>query len=338
MTCLMIDIQELVLNNSDIKRIEHPLVGGIILFTRNYKNKQQLKNLIKSIRKIKKNLLIAVDHEGGRVQRFRDEFTEIPDMKQIGKIYQKDSDHAKLIARLVGWVISEELAEMDIDFSFTPVLDIDYDSSSIIGNRSFHKDADIVSELAIALIEGLNFGGMQSVGKHFPGHGFIKADTHIEKATDDRPLKIIQNNDIKTFKNLINAGLKGIMPSHIIYSLCDQNPSGLSNFWLQDQLRDRLNFKGAIFSDDITMKAIESFQENITKRVQNALEAGCDMVLVCNSPNKLDKLIEELKWNSKPNSLKRLEIMKLNKKKRQENKLKFHNFNIKEARSIITKL
>ncbi len=338
MTCLMIDIEELDLKNSDIKRIEHPLVGGIILFARNYENKLQLKNLIKSIRKIKKNILIAVDHEGGRVQRFRNQFTEIPDMKKIGKIYQKDRDQAKLIAKLVGWVIAEELAEIDIDFSFTPVLDIDYDSSSIIGNRAFHKDVNIISQLASALIEGLNFGGMQSVGKHFPGHGFIKADTHLEKATDKRSLKIIQNNDMVTFKNLINEGLKGVMPSHIIYSSCDQNPSGLSRFWLQEQLRGRLNFKGAIFSDDMTMMAAERFQDSLTIRVQNALEAGCDMVLVCNSPIKLDKLIQELKWEINLESVKRLELMKLNKKQRQKNSLNFCNYNIKEAQSIITEL
>ena len=338
MTCLMIDIEGLSLINSDIKRINHPLIGGIILFARNYKNKSQLINLVKSIRQIKQNLIIAVDHEGGRVQRFKNEFTKIPEMKQIGKIYQKDKVYAKKIAKLIGWIIAEELAAIDIDFSFTPVLDVDYGSSSVIGDRAFHKEVEPISVLASSLVEGLNFGGMQSVGKHFPGHGFIKADTHTEVSIDDRSLETIQNNDMLTFNNLIKIGIKGIMPSHIIYSSCDQNPSGLSKFWLQDQLRNRLNFKGAIFSDDMSMQAAESSQKSITLRVQNALIAGCDMVLVCNSPNEVDKLIRELEWDINLESIKRLELMKLDRKKNKKNNKNYCNFSIEEACSIISNL
>ena len=335
MTCLMIDVEGLELIDSDIERIKHPLVGGIILFARNYKDKSQLIKLIISIRKIKKNLLVAVDHEGGRVQRFKDEFTNIPKMNLIGQIYQKDKKHANKIAKLTGWIIAEELAAVDIDFSFTPVLDIDYGASSVIGDRAFHQDIDPISELASSLIEGLNFGGMQSVGKHFPGHGFIKADTHLETATDSRLLKTIQNNDMLTFDRLIHNGIKGIMPSHVIYSSCDKNPAGLSSFWLQEQLRGRLKFKGAIFSDDISMQAAEDSENNITLRVKNALIAGCDMVLVCNSPNEVDKLIKELQYKPNSESVKRLQLMKLN---RNKNSLSYCNHTIDEARVIISEI
>ena len=329
----MIDVEGLGLINSDIERIKHPLVGGIILFARNYKNRPQLIKLIISIRKIKQNLLIAVDHEGGRVQRFKDEFTKIPKMSLFGKIYQKDRNRAKKIAKLSGWIIAKELAAIDIDFSFTPVLDIDYGASSVIGDRAFHQDIDTISELASSLVEGLSFGGMQSLGKHFPGHGFIKADTHFKTAIDSRPLETIQNNDMLTFDRLIQKGVKGIMPSHVIYSSCDQNPSGLSSFWLQDQLRGRLGFEGAIFSDDMSMKAAQDSENNITLRVKKALIAGCDMVLVCNSPFEVDKLICELEWKPDVKSFKRLQLMRLNKAR---NNLTCCNHNIDEARSIIS--
>ena len=335
MTCLMIDIDGLELIDSDIQRIESSLVGGVILFAKNYNDRSQLIKLIISIRKIKQDLLIAVDHEGGRVQRFKDEFTNIPKMSSFGKIYQEDKKYAKKIAKLTGWIIAEELSAVDIDFSFTPVLDINYGASSVIGDRAFHQDIDTINDLASSIVEGLNFGGMQSVGKHFPGHGFIKADTHNEIAIDNRALETIQENDMLTFERLIEQGIRGIMPSHVIYSSCDQNPSGLSNFWLQDQLRGRLKFEGAIFSDDMSMHAAEDSEKNITLRVKKALIAGCDMVLVCNSPIELDKLIAELEWRPDLRSLKRLKLMKLNSSK---DKLNCFNYNIDEARSIISKL
>ena len=335
MTCLMIDIEGLRLIDSDIERIKHPLVGGIILFARNYQDKSQLIDLIITIRKIKQDLLIAVDHEGGRVQRFKDEFTDIPKMSHFGKIYQKNKKLANKIAKLSGWVIAEELAAIDIDFSFTPVLDIDYGSSSVIGDRAFHQDIDTICELASSLIEGLNFGGMQSVGKHFPGHGFIKFDTHLETATDHRTLETIQQNDMLTFDRLIKKGVRGIMPSHVIYSSCDHSPAGLSGFWLQNQLRGELGFKGAIFSDDMSMQAAEDSENNITLRVKKALIAGCDMVLVCNSPIELDKLIGELQWKPDLKSFERLQLMKLN---RGKGNLTCCNHTIDEARSIITEV
>ena len=280
----MIDVESYHLNIEDIQRIKHPLVGGVILFARNYQNKNQLKQLVSQIRDIKKNILIGVDHEGGRVQRFKDGFTSLPPMAMLGKMYDQDELKAKEFASLVGWVIAKELGGCDIDFSFTPVLDVNYGASSVIGDRAFHEQVSPVIELANNLIQGLEDGGMQAIGKHFPGHGFIREDTHLEKGEDKRKFLDIKQNDLKVFISLINNGMKGIMPSHIIYSSCDSLPAGLSRFWLQDQLRDKLGFKGVIFSDVMSMKAAKFVKENIVERLLMALNAGCDMVLLCNSP------------------------------------------------------
>ena len=276
----MIDIEGLGLIDSDIERIKHPLVGGIILFARNYQDRSQLIKLIISIRKIKQDLLIAVDHEGGRVQRFKDEFTNIPKMSTFGKIYQTDKKLANKIAKLSGWVIAEELAAIDIDFSFTPVLDIDYGSSSVIGDRAFHHDIDTICELASSLIEGLNFGGMQSVGKHFPGHGGIHADTHLSYTEDLRSLDDLKQHDLIPFHELHNR-LGGIMTAHISFPEIDNNIATFSKYWLQNTLREKMKFKGEIFSDDLSMKGTD-FIGGIDHKVQKALESGCTMILICN--------------------------------------------------------
>ncbi len=317
MTCLMVDIEGLNLSPDDIRRIKHPVVGGLIFFARNYKDKEQLRDLVFEVRNIRNDLLIAVDHEGGRVQRFRDAFTLIPDMDFIGQLYDQDKNKAKKVAQSVGWIIAKELGGLGIDFSFTPVLDINYGSSSVIGNRSFHRNIEPIIFLSSALHEGLNFGGMQGVGKHFPGHGYIKADTHLEKAIDSRSFEEIRTHDIKTFEALIQVGLLGIMPSHVIYSACDSNPAGLSDFWLKSTLRDKLKFQGAIFSDDMSMNAAVSCADNICNRVTMALSAGCDMVLVCNSPKDVDLLLENLAWLTSGQSVTRLKQMRLNTRKNQ---------------------
>jgi len=315
MTCLMIDVEGISLKPEDVRRIKHPLVGGIILFARNFSDRNQLSELILAIREVRNDLLISVDHEGGRVQRFRKSFTLLPDMGLIGKIYNQDKSKAIEIANFTGWLIAKELGALEIDFSFTPVLDIDYGNSSIIGNRSFHHNIDPIIELSVALHQGLNYGGMEGVGKHFPGHGYIKADTHLEKAVDPRDFEEIRNADMKIFESLIQSGLFGIMPSHIIYSACDKIPSGLSSFWLQQQLRKNLGFKGVIFSDDMSMNAAVLCSKDIKRRVLMALNAGCDMVLVCNSPNDVDSLLNELEWQVSDSSLLRINKMKLNKDK-----------------------
>ena len=321
----MIDLESFHLNLEDIQRIKHPLVGGVILFARNYQNKNQLKQLVGQIRDVKKNILIGVDHEGGRVQRFKDGFTSLPPMAMLGKIYDQDKKKAQDFASLVGWVIAKELGGCGIDFSFTPVLDVNYGASSVIGDRAFHEQVLPVVELASNLVQGLEDGGMQAIGKHFPGHGFIKEDTHLEKGEDKRKFLEIKENDLKVFISLINNGMKGIMPSHIIYSSCDSLPAGLSRFWLQDQLRDKLGFKGAIFSDDMSMKAAKFVKENIVERLLMALNAGCDMVLLCNSPKEVDYALKNTRWNIDTNSIARIADMKLDYTKNRIDIYKHHS-------------
>tara|TARA_Y100000022_G_scaffold19417_1_gene14823 strand:- start:12450 stop:13454 length:1005 start_codon:yes stop_codon:yes gene_type:complete len=321
----MIDVESFQLNTEDIQRIKHPLVGGVILFARNYQNKNQLKQLVNQIRDVKKEILIGVDHEGGRVQRFKDDFTSLPPMAMLGKIYDKDKQNAKELASLVGWVIAKELGDCDIDFSFTPVLDVNYGASSVIGDRAFHQQVFPVIELASNLRQGLEDGGMQAIGKHFPGHGFIKEDTHLEKGKDKRKFLDIEENDLKVFVSLINSGIKGIMPSHIIYSSSDSLPSGFSKFWLQDQLRGKLGFKGAIFSDDMSMKAAKLVRENIVERLLIALKAGCDMILLCNSPKEVDNVLTHLEWNVNAASKSRLAAMKLDSTKNKIDTYKYHS-------------
>mgnify|MGYP001596071322 FL=1 len=338
MTCLMIDIDSTELSYKDEERLQNKLVGGVILFSRNYKSQKQIKALTASIRKIKKNILIAVDHEGGRVQRFREEFTHIPDMALLGQIYDENAIEGIRLAKLCGQLIAYELGDCDIDFSFTPVLDINFGTSSIIGDRSFHQQAKPIVELASSLVEGLNLGGMKSVGKHFPGHGFIKADTHLESANDKRSLEEIQRKDMSIFDEMIKKNIAGIMPSHVIYSSCDSKPAGFSKFWLEGQLRKHLNFSGAIFSDDMGMKAAQIFEKDIVFRVRKCLEAGCDMVLVCNQADDVDNVLNKLSWIQDSVSIKRLLNMHRVNRKNTERDSSQLNFSYEDAKKGIKEL
>ena len=338
MTCLMIDIGSTELSCKDKERLQNKLVGGVILFSRNYKSQKQIKVLTASIRKIKKNILIAVDHEGGRVQRFREEFTHIPDMAHLGQIYDENRIEGIRSAKLCGQLIAYELGICDIDFSFTPVLDINFGASSVIGDRSFHQQAKPIVELASSLLDGLNSEGMKSVGKHFPGHGFIKADTHVESAIDNRSLKEIQIKDMSIFKEMIKKNIAGVMPSHVIYSSCDSKPASFSQFWLEGQLRKHLNFNGAIFSDDMGMKAAQIFEKDIVSRVRKCLEAGCDMVLVCNQADDVDNVLSKLSWNQDSVSVKRLSNMHRDNRKNTERDSSQLNFCYEDAKKDIKEL
>lgn len=338
MTCLMIDVGSTELTQKDTERLQHKLVGGVILFSRNYKNKNQIKTLVTSIRKIKKNILIAVDHEGGRVQRFKEEFTHIPEMAYLGKIYDADKNEGRKWAELCGWLIAHELGECDIDFSFTPVLDINFGTSSVIGDRSFHQQIKPIIELASSLTDGLKLGGMQGVGKHFPGHGYIKSDTHLEVACDKRLLEEIQRKDISIFKELVKKNIAGLMPSHVIYSSCDRKHAGFSQFWLKDQLRECLNFKGAIFSDDMGMKAAQIFEKDLVLRVRKALAAGCDMVLVCNQKDEIDHVLDKLEWNQDPCSMNRLLSMRRDPSKNKERPPSLLNYSHEEVKKSINEV
>ncbi len=279
---LMVDVEGLTLTDEDRTLLANPLVGGVILFSRNYEDHEQLHALISEMRCCNDNLLIAVDHEGGRVQRFRDGFTRIPPMLYFGELYASDKIRAVELVKECGWLFAAELRAFDIDFSFAPVLDLDYGISSVIGDRAFSGDANVVSILANALIEGMREAGMPSTGKHFPGHGAIEADSHIALPVDDRSFQKIQAQDIEPFKRVMAGGLNAIMPAHVIYSEVDDKPAGFSAYWLKDVLRKQLSFNGVIFSDDLTMEGA-SVAGGYAGRAESALVAGCDMILVCNN-------------------------------------------------------
>ena len=306
---VMLDVVCTELTADDIKRLQHPLVGGVILFARNFENCTQLTALTASIHALRSPpLLIAVDHEGGRVQRFRDGFTKIPPMREFGKIWDKNPKKAKELAVEAGWILAAELRAHGIDFSFTPVLDMDYGDSLVIGDRAFHGNAQAINELAFSLMQGLKKGGMQAVGKHFPGHGFVAADSHVSIPIDEREFDQIAQNDMQPFRQMIDEGLAAIMPAHVIYPKVDDKPAGFSAKWLQKVLRERLGFNGAIFSDDLSMEGA-SVGGDVTTRSLAALNAGCDMVLLCNRPDLADELLSKLQWKMSAQSIIRLAHM-----------------------------
>ncbi len=306
---IMLDVVGTELTADDIRRLQHPLVGGVILFKRNFINNAQLNALTASIHAVRyPPLLIAVDHEGGRVQRFREGFTKIPPMREFGKIWDKNPKKAKELATEAGWILAAELRAHGVDFSFTPVLDMDYGDSLVIGDRAFHLEPKAINDLAFALMQGLKKGGMSAVGKHFPGHGFVVADSHVSMPVDDREFDQIAQNDMQPFRMLIDDGIQAIMPAHVIYPKVDDKPAGFSPRWLQKILRERLGFNGVIFSDDLSMEAA-SAGGDVTSRALAALNAGCDMVLLCNQPVMQDELLANLQWTISAQSIARLARM-----------------------------
>ncbi len=303
---VMLDVLGKKLTAEDEARLRHPLVGGVILFARNYESPGQLAELTASIRALRTPpLLIAVDHEGGRVQRFRDGFTRIPPMRELGKVYDAHPKRARHLAQQVGYVLASELRACGVDFSFTPVLDIDYGASSVIGDRAFHTEPQAIAELAHGLLLGLKQGGMPTVGKHFPGHGYVGADSHLEIPVDERSYTDIELSDLIPFRQMVNFGLTAVMPAHVIYPKVDPRPAGFSKVWLKDILRGELGFEGCIFSDDLSMEGA-TVAGGIVQRAEAALQAGCDMVLVCNKPASADESLAGLKWDMPAQSKARL--------------------------------
>ncbi len=289
---LMVDIEGYELNEEDIEILENPLVCGVILFSRNYKDKEQLKKLTEQIRGVKSpRLVIAVDQEGGRVQRFKDGFTIFPPAREYAAIYQNDPEQAKKLAYDNGVKLASELLEVGVDFSFTPVLDIDYANNTVIGDRSFGSDPEQVIALTEAMIDGLEEAGVIAVGKHFPGHGYVAEDSHLELPVDSRTLEQIEEKDLVPFKALAQK-IKGVMPAHIVYEKIDSMPAGFSDFWVKNILRGQIGFNGVVFSDDISMKATTSYG-TISQRVKMALVAGCDMVLICNDREAVNKALSK---------------------------------------------
>jgi len=290
---VMLDVVGTELSPDDIRRIQHPLTGGVILFARNYKNRAQLSVLTAAIHAARPGIVIAVDHEGGRVQRFKtDGFTHLPAMRKLGTLWDKDVLAATKVATDIGYVLAAELRACGVDLSFTPVLDLDYGESGVIGDRAFHRDARIVSLLAKSLNHGLMLAGMLNCGKHFPGHGFVKADSHLEIPVDERELKEILAEDAAPY-DWLGLSLTGVMPAHVIYPKVDKHPAGFSRKWLT-LLRKDFGFDGIIFSDDLSMEGA-SVAGNVIDGAHAALAAGCDMVLICNSPDKADQLLGGLK-------------------------------------------
>lgn len=304
---VMVDVQGTKLTKHEKERLRHPLVGGVILFARNFENREQLTALCGAIHAERNEpLLIAVDHEGGRVQRFRtDGFTPIPAMSLFGEIWMDDSLVAMRLATETGYVLGAELRACGVDLSFTPVLDLDYGVSKVIGNRSFHRDPQIVAMLARGLIQGLMLAGMASCGKHFPGHGYVEADSHHEIPVDTRSLDEIMQADAAPYGWLGDMVLPSVMPAHVVYSSVDPLPAGFSPFWIQDVLRDRLAYDGVVFSDDLTMEGASAVGD-ILARAKAALGAGCDMVLVCNRPDLADDLLARLQYSAPPASTNRI--------------------------------
>ena len=282
---LIVDVGGTELTAADRRRLADPLVGGVIHFARNWQDRAQLTALNAEIKAIRPDLLISVDHEGGRVQRFRtDGFTRLPSMRRLGELWMDDAMRATEVATACGFVLAAELRACGVDFSFTPVLDLDYGESSVIGDRSFHRDPRVVALLAKSLMHGLLQAGMAGCGKHFPGHGFVKADSHVAIPVDRRSLKAILADDAQPFRWLANT-LGAVMPAHVIYAKVDARPAGFSTKWLQDVLRTRLAFDGAVFSDDLSMEAarrIDGQRLSYTDAALAALDAGCDLALLCN--------------------------------------------------------
>ncbi|WP_303784948.1 beta-N-acetylhexosaminidase [Azovibrio restrictus] len=301
---LMIDIQGTALTDLDRERLCHPLVGGIILFTRNYTDPEQLQALTTEIHALRQPpLLIAVDHEGGRVQRFREGFTRLPAMARLGQAWDANPDHALILARQVGYVLAAELRARGVDFSFTPDLDLDYGRSSVIGSRAFHRRPEAVIALAGALIQGLRAGGMGSCGKHFPGHGWVEADSHVAIPVDERSLEALQE-DIRPYREL---PLDAVMPAHVIYPEIDEKSSGFSNKW-HEYLRNDIKFNGVVFSDDLSMEGASVVGDTLS-RVQAAYQAGCDMLLVCNAPDQAGEVLA--RWQVTPDLRRSARIARL---------------------------
>ena len=290
---LMIDIAGTQLAPDERERLLHPLVGGVIFFTRNFADIEQMAALATEIARLRDPaLLLAVDHEGGRVQRFRAGFTRLPAAGRIGAAFDADATAGLKLAEACGLVMAQELRAIGIDFSFAPVLDLDRGISRVIGDRSFHAEPAAVARLAQAYIKGMQRAGMAAVGKHFPGHGGVEADSHVAAPVDTRDFDTIWAEDVRPFAALAPA-LAGIMPAHVVYARVDANPAGFSRVWLGDMLRSRLGYQGVIFSDDLSMAGAR-VAGDVLSATRAALQAGCDMGLVCNDPQAAVQVLEGL--------------------------------------------
>jgi beta-N-acetylhexosaminidase len=302
---LMIDLLGKELLAEERQLLLHPLVGGIILFTRNFESREQIQQLIAEVRALRKPpLLVAVDYEGGRVQRFRNDFTVLPPMRVIGQIYDQNHDAGLQLAQQAGWLLAAELRAVGIDLSFGPVVDLDYGASSVIGDRALHRESRVVGDLAVAMMHGMRDAGMCAVAKHFPGHGAVVADSHLALPVDRRRY-VDMSADIHPYVRLIDNQLAAVMAAHVVFEKIDSVPASFSRKWLVDELRGKLGFTGAVFSDDLSMEGA-SIMGPIPQRARKALAAGCDMVLICNNRDAALQTLRELDIQPDPVSLVRL--------------------------------
>ena len=295
---LIVDIQGTNLEKEDLDILKHPLIGGVILFTRNYQNKCQVTELISQIKSLRTpELLVCVDQEGGRVQRFKNEFTQLPPLHTLGLLYERDHEQALTASRFLARQMAYELKPTGIDFSFAPVVDVYDPLSEIIANRAFHHAPEVITQLSKAYIQGLHDIGMIAVAKHFPGHGGVLEDSHLCLPNDPRCFKDVEATDIVPYTKLINHGLDAIMSAHVLFKHIDDLPSGFSKFWIKDILRDKLGFNGIIFTDDLSMQGALEFG-NVVDRTRLALEAGCDIALICNDRTAVENVLDETELQS----------------------------------------
>lgn len=306
---IMMDLRGPAIDADEREMLRHPLVGGVILFTRNFVSVAQVAALCAEIHALREpHLLIAIDHEGGRVQRFRDGFTQVPAAGTVHRLYDSDPQRALALAEDFGFVMASEVRAVGIDISFAPVLDLDRGISQVIGNRGFHRDPEATADLAHAYMRGMRRAGMEATGKHFPGHGGVAEDSHLTLPIDPRRYADIEAEDLLVFERMIHYGLAAVMMAHVEYPAVDPQPAGFSPFWVKEVLRGRLGFQGVIFSDDLSMAGAEGVG-GYADRVRNALEVGADMALICNHTEGVVETLDELQWESDPASHMRLARM-----------------------------
>ena len=333
---VMMDLEGIGITDAERELLENPLVGGVILFTRNFESIEQITQLVEQIHSVRSpHLLVAIDHEGGRVQRFHEGFTRLPPAAVFGKMYKEDADKARKYAEQAGWLLAAELRAIGVDFSFAPVLDLAHGVSGVIGDRAFHAKPDVVATLAYASMHGMRRAGMHAVGKHFPGHGGVAEDSHLALPVDHRELEVLMREDIVPFAKMISNDLSGIMPAHVIYDKVDDKPAGYSKIWLQDILRGRLNFQGVIFSDDLSMEAA-GIAGDFGNRAEQSLDAGCDMVLVCNHPEGVAEIVAHLEGYNNPTS--QMRLARMHGKNEIEYKQLHDNYDWKQTSAMIAEL
>lgn len=311
----MLDIAGLELDTEDRELLEHPAVGGVILFSHNFVDREQLERLTSAIHALRKPpLIVAVDQEGGRVQRFRSPFIELPPVRVIGRRFEADARRSRELARETGWLMAAELRAAGVDLSFAPVLDLDYGVSEVIGDRAFHRDPEIVSSLAAAWMRGMHEAGMAAVAKHFPGHGAVLADSHVALPVDRREYSELLD-DMRPYERLIAGNLEAVMAAHVVYTDVDERPAGFSERWLQGELRGQLGFNGAIFSDDLSMEGAAAVGD-VPARAQAAHAAGCDMLILCNDRAAAVQTVARLQ--APPEPVRQVRLMRLHGRSAQD--------------------